>query len=104
LRQLQQSLDEIKVELSGDKTVTSRNEPAPMSIAKRTDHIYEPSVLSQAPVSAMLKQSYAIAADEFSTVLARLQVLDAELRTLESNLDVKGAPWTPGRIPQWRDA
>jgi hypothetical protein len=103
LRQLRTQLQDVKTALSGDATVISRNESAPMSIASRADNIYGPSVLSQAAVSPMLKQSYSIAASEFTEALEQLRALDAEMRKLENALDIKGAPWTPGRIPQWTD-
>ena len=103
LQRIHLSLADLKAALAGDTSVSSRNESAPMSVATRSDQIYTPSVLSQAPVSAMLKQSYAIAASEFSTALELLRTLDQELRELETALDIKGAPWTPGRIPQWSE-
>jgi photosystem II stability/assembly factor-like uncharacterized protein len=104
LRELQRQLDAVKVAISGDHSVTSRNESAPMSIASRTNSIYTPAVANQAPVGAMLRESYAIAAREFSVALEQLRNLDRELGQLETELDLLGAPWTPGRVPQWSES
>jgi len=103
LQELHLRLAAVKVALQGDSTYTSRNESAPMSIASRSDAIYQPSVLSQAPIGKMMKESYAIAAREFTAALEQLRSIDAELGALEEALDAKGAPWTPQRIPRWRD-
>jgi photosystem II stability/assembly factor-like uncharacterized protein len=104
LQRIHLKLADITVQLTGDNSVSSRNGSAPMSIASRSDEIYTPSVLSQSSVSAMLKQSYAIAATEFTLALAQLQQLENDLTGLEQELELKRAPWTPGRVPQWSDS
>ncbi len=103
LQELYSQLVAVTTSLKGDATLTSRNESAPMSIASRSNAVYSPSVKHQSEVGAMLRESYAIAAREFTTALAQLRELDEGLGKLEDALDAKGAPWTPQRIPQWRD-
>ena len=103
LQELHLQLAALKVALRGDRTFTSRNESAPMSIAARSNAIYRPSVMNQAPVGGMMKDSYAIAAEEFAAALAQMRTIETNLTALETALDAKGAPWTPQRIPQWRD-
>ena len=49
----------------------------------------------------MYEESYAIAASEFATVLGDLQATSRDLRELEARLESIGAPWTPGRAPDW---
>jgi hypothetical protein len=47
---------------------------------------------------------YAAAAQDLETVLGRLrQLIEVDLAQLEKQLEAAGAPWTPGRIPEWRD-
>jgi len=31
------------------------------------------------------------------------QLIEVDLTRLEKQLEAAGAPWTPGRIPEWRD-
>ena len=33
----------------------------------------------------------------------QLRALHAEIHMLETVLDIKGAPWTPGQVPEWSD-
>ncbi len=103
LHTLSRELQALNRRLLGDATVLARNESSPMSIASRAWAIYTPSVFSQAPIGGMLADSYRVAADEFGTALADLRDIAQRLQALEQELGTLGAPWTPGRIPQWRD-
>jgi hypothetical protein len=47
---------------------------------------------------------YAAAAAEFEGTLTRLrQLIESDLQRLEKQMEAAGAPWTPGRIPEWKD-
>jgi hypothetical protein len=47
--------------------------------------------------------AYRIAGEAFAVELARLRALAEEkLPALERDLERAGAPWTPGRVPDWR--
>jgi len=37
----------------------------------------------------------------FRDALAELKAIAADLAVVESGLQESGAPWTPGRIPDW---
>jgi photosystem II stability/assembly factor-like uncharacterized protein len=94
-------LADVNTAVNGDATIAGRNEPVPMSVSERAGRIYSILAYSQAPVGGLFEESYEIAATEFAAALASLKSLERELSALESTLDVKGAPWTPGRIPNW---
>ncbi len=48
--------------------------------------------------------SYSIAAAEFADQLAKLHALvDVDLTKLEKDMEAAGAPWTPGRVPEWSE-
>jgi hypothetical protein len=49
-------------------------------------------------------ESYRIAAAEFADQLAKLRTLvDVDLAKLEKDMEATGAPWTPGRVPEWSE-
>ena len=49
------------------------------------------------------QDAYARAGDEFAPLLARLRTLaGTDLKKVEDQLESLGAPWTPGRIPEWK--
>jgi len=46
---------------------------------------------------------YAAAAQDFETTLTQLrQLIEVDLNKLEKQMEAAGAPWTPGRIPEWK--
>jgi len=101
LRQLEERLADISVAIHGDSTIGGRNEPVPMPIASRVSSLYTTLVYSQSPAGGNFRDSYAVAAQEFTVALRALRALAADVSTLEDALELKGAPWTPGRIPDW---
>jgi len=76
----------------------------PPSISQRVNGIVGGQRLStQRPTQTHLDQ-YAAAAAEFEGTLTRLrQLIESDLQRLEKQMEAAGAPWTPGRIPEWKD-
>ncbi len=101
-RQLRARMQEISVTLNGDRTVSSRHEATPMSVTTRIATIVDGSWESQSAPTRNFRDSYAIADQQLRDVIAELTAVDADLRALESELEAEGAPWTPGRIPNWK--
>ena len=102
LRAIEARLADVSVALEGDRTVASRNEPTPWSIAQRAGIVYQWLLDSRADVPGLYQESYAIAADEFATALGELQSVSRDLSALEQRLESLGTPWTPGRAPGWQ--
>ena len=101
MQQIATRLADIKTLISGDATIAGRNEPVHMSISSRASALYSSVAFSQSAVGGNYRASYRVAADEFTAALRSLRLLEADLGALETSLDVKGAPWTPGRVPDW---
>ncbi|MEM7765407.1 MAG: glycosyl hydrolase [Pseudomonadota bacterium] len=100
-QQLATRLADLSVAVNGDRTIVGRNEPTPMSISSRASNLYQGLVFSQSDAGGNYEDSYAIAAKEFTAALASLRSLANDVTALENQLALKGAPWTPGRIPTW---
>ncbi|TAD86294.1 MAG: hypothetical protein EAY75_08790, partial [Bacteroidetes bacterium] len=49
-----------------------------------------------------LEQAYQQAATKFGPVHAAVKALAAELELVEQQLEKAGAPYTPGRLPDWK--
>jgi hypothetical protein len=89
-------------QLRGDVILAARNENVAASINDRVQDIMEGERFAiQKPTGTHL-QHYEIASGEFADVLAKLHQLDADLTSLEKQLEAAGAPWTPGRMPEWK--
>jgi len=100
-QRLQTELDDIVVELSGDETRENRNVFTPPSISERVNRIVRSQWDTTSAPTQTKKDGYEWAADAFSKELGRLKALASDLETFENQLEAAGAPWTPGRLPNW---
>ena len=99
---LEQRLNDLLVQLRGDQTRIGREEPAAPSINQRVHQVVSSQWNSTSAPTQTQRDEYRYAGTEFSDVLAKLRVLITEdLVRLEAKLEAAGAPWTPGRVPEW---
>ena len=101
---LDKRTNEILRALRGDNALRQRNINLPPSISDRVGDIVGSQRMSTArPTQTQINQ-YNAAAQEFETTLAQLrQLIEVDLARLEKEMEAAGAPWTPGRIPEWKD-
>ena len=95
---------EIQRVLIGDNALKKRNEPVPSSINDRVTNIMDGERFSLAKPTQSHIDNYNIAAAEFGEQLAKLRTLvEVDLAKLEKDMEAAGAPWTPGRVPEWSE-
>jgi hypothetical protein len=95
---------EILRALRGDKELQKRNEPVPSSINDRVTNIMEGERFALAKPTQSHVDNYNVAAAEFADKLAKLRALvEVDLAKLEKDMEAAGAPWTPGRVPEWSE-
>lgn len=90
--------------LRGDVAARARNENTLPSISDRVGTIVGDQRMSTSRPTQTQTDHYAIASKDFEQVLAQLRTLvEGDLARLEKAMEEAGAPWTPGRIPEWKD-
>jgi hypothetical protein len=95
---------EILRALRGDVEIARLSEIVPSSISDRVSTIMDGERFSLAKPTQTHRDSYGIAAAEFSDQLAKLHALvEVDLTKLEKDMEAAGAPWTPGRVPEWSE-
>jgi photosystem II stability/assembly factor-like uncharacterized protein len=103
-RKLERENREILRHLRGDVTLRARNENTPPSISERVETVVSGLRFTLSPPTKTQRDSYLVARTEFTEQLAKLRgVMEGELKDLEKALDIAGAPWTPGRLPEWHE-
>jgi hypothetical protein len=101
---IEQKNREILRALRGDVEIAKRQEPVSSSIDQRVNSIIEGERFSLAKPTQSNMDSYNIAAGEFADQLAKLRTLvEVDLTKLEKDMEAAGAPWTPGRVPEWKE-
>jgi photosystem II stability/assembly factor-like uncharacterized protein len=90
--------------LRGDVALRGRNENTPPSIAERVEGIVDGERFSLARPTETHVEAYQIASRDFGITLGRLRTLiTVDLHELEKALNAAEAPWTPGRLPEWKE-
>jgi hypothetical protein len=101
---LEKRKNDILRALSGDTAARQRNMNTPPSINDRIGYVVGAQRMSTSRPTQTQQAQYAAAAQDFEGVLVQLrQLIEVDLTRLEKQLEAAGAPWTPGRIPEWRD-
>jgi hypothetical protein len=101
---IEKELDEILWTFNGQDPEASREEnwPAPPSINERLGYLAYSHWSSTSAITQTQKDAYEIIAGEFPPILDQLmRIKNIDLKALEDELEAAGAPWTPGRIPEW---
>jgi photosystem II stability/assembly factor-like uncharacterized protein len=99
---IEKRLDDILRALRGDQTARSRNQDTPPAINDRVGTILGEQRMSSSRPTRTQQETYAAAAADFEATLAALRALvEGDLARLEKSMEAAGAPWTPGRIPEW---
>ena len=103
LAEMEADLKAFHVELNGDPTLRRRDTPAPRSIRERVaDALSNQLRVTSAP-TATQQQELQHAEDAFEGLLANLRsFLHDKLTPIEFDLEAAGAPFTPGRLPDWQ--
>jgi hypothetical protein len=100
---IEQRNNDILRALRGDVALAARSENVPTSINDRVQNIMEGERFAITRPTQTHLDAYAIASDEFSQQLAKLRALiQVDLAKLEKDMEAAGAPWSPGRIPEWQ--
>jgi photosystem II stability/assembly factor-like uncharacterized protein len=103
IERIRQALGELRRALDGDPTLDRRLVPQLPSIRDRVNTILESLLGSTHPPTTTQREQYDIACDLFEQTLGSLrELLDRDLKALESRLEAAGTPWTPGRLPDWK--
>jgi photosystem II stability/assembly factor-like uncharacterized protein len=101
VRSLRERLADLRVVFDGDSVVAARNEATPPSLRERVSDAVSAWSATSAPTGTHRRQ-YEIAAEQFERALVDLRALRDDLVGLERGLELAGAPWTPGRLPEWK--
>jgi len=102
IHDLQQRLNVILTRLRGDRTLSKRQEPTPPSINERIQRVVGNQWNVTSAPTWTQRDAYRHAGGEFTQVLAELRsLIEEDLAGVEAKLESAGAPWTPGRLPNW---
>ncbi|MEA2239865.1 MAG: hypothetical protein QOC81_4589 [Thermoanaerobaculia bacterium] len=94
------SLRDINDQLNGDPILRRANEPFAPSLLDRVNTAVN-GLTTTAPPTATHREALTVAQEQTAPLLDRLhKLIEVDLADVEKQMNARGAPWTPGRIPQ----
>ncbi len=103
LEKIRTGLADVLVDLRGDPTVSKRQEAQAPSISERIGDVIEGMTDVTCPPTTTYRQQFAYARDMYTDAQKTLKrLIEHDLVKLEQDLEKLGAPWTPGRVPNYK--
>jgi hypothetical protein len=89
--------------MNGDASLAKREFETPPSINGRIATIEGTLWYATAAPTQTAMKSFDVASAQFAALLPELKSIDEEIRKTEAVLERSSAPYTPGRLPEWKD-
>jgi photosystem II stability/assembly factor-like uncharacterized protein len=103
IKALQAKLEDIQLQMTGDRLLSRLDKDTMPGIASRIGRIAGEQYRSTSAPTKTQRDAYAIAEEEFKPVYEELKrILAEDVKAIEKRLDAVGAPYTPGRLPDWK--
>jgi hypothetical protein len=99
---LVRELNKLMTALRGDEALNALNEQTPSSVISRIRETATGERLSSSLPSSTHRAQYNIASAEFADALKQLKAIYARFDALQQKVERAGAPWTSGRLPEWK--
>ncbi|MBK5284634.1 MAG: glycosyl hydrolase [Bacteroidia bacterium] len=100
---IEKRLTAVDIKMNGDASLSKREFETPPSINGRIGTVESNLwTATSAPTQTGI-QSLEIASKQFSGVLSEIKSIDEEIKKVEAILEKNHAPYTPGRLPEWKD-
>jgi hypothetical protein len=103
-KRIRNEIDEIEFIFYGHRAKASWEEvpPGQMPLQRRLRSMAYTHNGSTAPLTQTEKDAYNILSEELPPLIEKLKKIgEQDLKELEKQMDKAGAPWTPGRVPDW---
>lgn len=95
-------LTEFNNKFNGDVTLARREFETAPSLNGRINFVIGSLWNSTAAPTQTQMMSYTIAENDFTALYNELKKLDTDIKNLEQELEKNDAPYTPGRMPEWK--
>ena len=103
VRNLKLQIGSIQRVMTGDRSLAKRNENQTPPVTDRLQYIIDGTWETTSDPTQTQLDAYKIAAEQFAPALTQLRnLIETDLRTVEDQLEKLDAPWTPGRLPDWK--
>jgi photosystem II stability/assembly factor-like uncharacterized protein len=100
---LEEKVKALLIKFNGDGTMRRADKDAVPGISTRIRSIAREQSRSTSAPTQTQRDAYGIVAEEFGPALEELKkIVDEDVKKIEEKLEGLGAPYTPGRLPEWK--
>jgi hypothetical protein len=99
---LENRLRDLAMVFSGDPVLRSHEESSPASLLDRLNQVIGGHWNATSPPTQTARRNVQIVEAQLPGALGTLTSLRAELQSLEARAEAAGAPWSTGRLPEWK--
>ncbi len=103
VKKLEARCSELDIVLYGDGSLAKREFETLPGIIGMVENVVGSIWSSTYDATETHRQSLELAKKKFSKAYAEIKSIDAQVKALEGVLDKIKAPYTPGRLPEWKD-
>lgn len=103
IKDLEKEINSIQRKLFGDTTLRRLDKDAEPGLYMRVNRIiYDQWRSTSAPTQSQ-RDTFRIVSEEFPSILDALRkIVEEDVKKIERKLEEIGAPYTPGRLPEWK--
>jgi hypothetical protein len=102
LLDVEKRLNAVNRQMNGDASIARREFETSPSVNGRIGYITGSLWNTTAAPTQTQINNYQIAAKQFTPVYNEIKAIATEIKRLEDILEKNGAPYTPGRMPEWK--
>ncbi len=103
IKALEQKLGGIQRQLNGDRTYSQVDQDSEPGLSRRLGSIMGEQRSSSSAPTQTQRDNFRIVEEEFMPIYQALRkIATTDVKNIEKKLDDIGAPYTPGRLPDWK--
>lgn len=99
---IEEKLKTLNRKLNGDPLRATYESVSPTSLRNKVETITGSLWSTTSEPTTTFYNLYDVAADQFTEILNSLKLIGDEIKQVEADLEKNGAPYTPGRLPDWK--
>ncbi|MBL7993957.1 glycosyl hydrolase [bacterium] len=99
---IEEKLKVLNRKLNGDPLRATYESSAPTSLRGKVETVTGSLWSTTSEPTTTFYHLYDVAADQFGEILVSLKMIGEEVKRVETDLEKYGAPYTPGRLPEWK--
>ena len=99
---LENALRDLAVTFFGDPVVSGHSESWPPALMDRLNQVVSGHWNATCAPTQTERHNVDLVEGQLPAALGTLTTLRAQLQALEAQAEAAGAPWTPGRLPEWK--